>query len=275
MHRCITNVSSVGSRRHGVCNPGTSLDGHSTLPGTASSSFVAPEDVGIERYPGGQITQPLEWTAPAKRSLQFVSVVGAGPAIQRRSVMPLDEPHPAKVWTGVILYFGIGVAIALVVAYRLLDRGSSTAGAIAFGACAGGYGAWFVFYIVFNVVDTCIERSDSILAMTSTTLDYATPPAARKPRRVTGLIVGALSLGLSTLSSMGSFNAAHSIRYPIGRDCFDTNGTTFWVLSPVLGGLALGGLMLCGKFGAGIVLARIGVLVAALMWFGSLVVYRP
>ena len=30
--------------------------------------------------------QPLEWTGPAERSLRFASVVGAGPAIQRRSV---------------------------------------------------------------------------------------------------------------------------------------------------------------------------------------------
>ena len=111
--------------------------------------------------------------------------------------------------------------------------------------------------------------------MTSTTLDYATPSTTRNPRRVTGLVIGALSLGLSTLSAMGSFNAAHSIRYPIGRDCFDMNGTTFWVYSPVLGGLALGGLLMCAKFGAGVVLARIGVIVAALMWLGSLVIYRP
>jgi NTP pyrophosphatase (non-canonical NTP hydrolase) len=31
--------------------------------------------------------QPLEWTGPAERSSRFASVVGAGPAIQRRSVI--------------------------------------------------------------------------------------------------------------------------------------------------------------------------------------------
>jgi len=52
----------------------------------------------------------------------------------------------------VILFFGIGVAIALVIACRLLDRGSSMSGAIAFGACFGGYGAWFVFCIAFHAI---------------------------------------------------------------------------------------------------------------------------
>lgn len=36
---------------------------------------------------GQRDNQPLEWTGPAERSLSFVSVVGAGPVIQRRSVM--------------------------------------------------------------------------------------------------------------------------------------------------------------------------------------------
>lgn len=66
--------------------------------------------------------------------------------------MPSSEPHPVKVWAGVILFFGIGVAIALVVALRLLESGGSMTGAVAFGACAGGYGAWFTFCIFLNAI---------------------------------------------------------------------------------------------------------------------------
>ncbi len=64
--------------------------------------------------------------------------------------MSINERHPAKVWTGVILFFGIAVSIAVWVAFRLLDRSSSMAGAIILGAIAGGFGACFVFYIVYN-----------------------------------------------------------------------------------------------------------------------------
>jgi hypothetical protein len=68
------------------------------------------------------------------------------------------------VWAGVTLFFGIGVAIALAVAYRLLDRGSSIIGAIAVGACAGSYGAWFVFYLVLNALKLIRDRRRSARA---------------------------------------------------------------------------------------------------------------
>ncbi len=39
----------------------------------------------------------LEWTGPAERSPQFVSVAGAGPAIQRRSVIHAAwRPRPGE-----------------------------------------------------------------------------------------------------------------------------------------------------------------------------------
>lgn len=66
--------------------------------------------------------------------------------------MSLGEPHPVKVWAGVILFFGIGAAIALAIAFRLIEGGGSVLGAIAIGSCAGGYGAWFVFYVVLNAL---------------------------------------------------------------------------------------------------------------------------
>ena len=66
--------------------------------------------------------------------------------------MAVSEPHPAKFWAGVILFFGIGATIALAVAFRLIERGSSVVGAIALGSCVGGYGAWLVFYVVLNAL---------------------------------------------------------------------------------------------------------------------------
>jgi hypothetical protein len=64
----------------------------------------------------------------------------------------LGEPRRHKAWAGVTLFFGVGVAIALTVTYGLLHRGSSVACAVPSGACAGGFGAWFVFYVVLNTM---------------------------------------------------------------------------------------------------------------------------
>ena len=55
-----------------------------------------------------------------------------------------------KFWAGVILFFGIGVSIALAVAFPRMDRGSSVVGTIGLGSCVGAYGAWFVFYVALN-----------------------------------------------------------------------------------------------------------------------------
>lgn len=57
-----------------------------------------------------------------------------------------------KTWVGVILFFGIGVGIGLAVALEMLARGGSVTGAVVTGAFAGGYGTWFVFFVVLNLV---------------------------------------------------------------------------------------------------------------------------
>jgi hypothetical protein len=46
--------------------------------------------------------QPLEWTGPAERSRYNESVAGAGPAIQRRSVIRHMEPRPLKAGTTIL-----------------------------------------------------------------------------------------------------------------------------------------------------------------------------
>lgn len=47
----------------------------------------------------------------------------------------------------VIVFFAIGVVIAMAIAYPLLDRGESVFLAIGLGAAVGGCGAWFAFFI--------------------------------------------------------------------------------------------------------------------------------
>jgi hypothetical protein len=52
---------------------------------------------------------------------------------------------------GVRAFFLVGVAVGLLVALPLLDRGKSPLFAIGYGAAIGGYGAWFVFFCIFRV----------------------------------------------------------------------------------------------------------------------------
>jgi hypothetical protein len=59
--------------------------------------------------------------------------------------MPLAEPHPVKVWTGVILFFAVGVVIGLAVTLHYIRLGTSVGAAIFVGSSAGGFGAWAVF----------------------------------------------------------------------------------------------------------------------------------
>jgi hypothetical protein len=66
--------------------------------------------------------------------------------------MALRELHPLRLWGGLILFFGVGVAIALAVASRMIDRGESAARAVAIGAFAGACGAWVVFFAILNTV---------------------------------------------------------------------------------------------------------------------------
>jgi hypothetical protein len=66
--------------------------------------------------------------------------------------MPFNEPSPIRVWAGVTLFFGIGVALAIVITLAAISRGDSQFVAIFAGALAGGCGAWFVFFVVLNML---------------------------------------------------------------------------------------------------------------------------
>ena len=66
--------------------------------------------------------------------------------------MPFNEPSPIRVWAGVLLFFGIGVAIAIAITLAAISRGDSPFVAIFAGALAGGCGAWFVFFVLFNML---------------------------------------------------------------------------------------------------------------------------
>ena len=66
----------------------------------------------------------LHWTGPAERSPSFASVVGAGPAIQRRSVMQ-QEKHQLEYRVeptyrrGTRLWFGPGLAVFALILFGL------------------------------------------------------------------------------------------------------------------------------------------------------------
>ena len=59
------------------------------------------------------------------------------------------------------MFFGVGVGIALLVAFAHVRRGGSPVAAVAVGAFCGGYGAWFVFYIVLNLLHWLRKRGRS------------------------------------------------------------------------------------------------------------------
>jgi hypothetical protein len=56
-----------------------------------------------------------------------------------------------KTFVWVIVFFAVGVGIALTETVQLRDHGYSAFTAIAAGATAGGVGASFVFFAVLNV----------------------------------------------------------------------------------------------------------------------------
>ena len=58
-----------------------------------------------------------------------------------------------------VAFFGTGVAIALAIAIPLLDQGKSAPISIAVGAWMGGYGAYFVFFVILSL-QKCFERLD-------------------------------------------------------------------------------------------------------------------
>jgi hypothetical protein len=66
--------------------------------------------------------------------------------------MPVRVLQHWKTWAVVLLFFGIGVGIALLVAFAYVRRGGSPLAAIAAGAFCGGYGAYSVFYVALNVL---------------------------------------------------------------------------------------------------------------------------
>lgn len=77
----------------------------------------------------------------------------SAPVVQQPSVgiewvcdMSVDQPNLVEFWAGVILFFGIGVAIAGSLAFVHVRNGGSVLGGIAMGSFAGGYGASFVFF---------------------------------------------------------------------------------------------------------------------------------
>ena len=66
--------------------------------------------------------------------------------------MPIGDSRPVKVWLGVVMFFAIGAAIALAIAFHRINRGDPILGAVVVGAIAGGCGAWLVFYVVLNAL---------------------------------------------------------------------------------------------------------------------------
>jgi hypothetical protein len=68
------------------------------------------------------------------------------------TTMPNDEPNPVKEWTGLILFFGVGVAIGLPTALMYITDGVSYGFAIALGAFLGGYGAWLIFFLSHHII---------------------------------------------------------------------------------------------------------------------------
>lgn len=66
--------------------------------------------------------------------------------------MPVDEPYLVKFWAGVILFFGISVAIAGTLAFVHVRNGGSVLGGIAMGSYVGGFGAWFVFFAGYRLL---------------------------------------------------------------------------------------------------------------------------
>jgi len=71
---------------------------------------------------------------------------------EKSIVTPSSEPSPARVWGGVILFFGVGVAIAFTFAFCLVAGGGSVLEGIVFGSGVGAFGAWLVFNLFYRVL---------------------------------------------------------------------------------------------------------------------------
>jgi hypothetical protein len=59
---------------------------------------------------------------------------------------------PLQFWTGFVLFFAIGVVVALATAFRIIDRGGSVVAAVTTGSMVGGYTAWFMFFVTLNAI---------------------------------------------------------------------------------------------------------------------------
>jgi hypothetical protein len=66
--------------------------------------------------------------------------------------MSNDEGNTLKAWAGITLFFAVSVAITLVVAIPLIERGKSAFGSIAGGAFLGCLGSWLSFMVVGNTL---------------------------------------------------------------------------------------------------------------------------
>jgi hypothetical protein len=66
--------------------------------------------------------------------------------------MDEDEPSPRVVWFWVCAFFAVGTAIGAYVAICFIEQGMGLFGAICFGAAVGGYGAWFIGFVVGNLI---------------------------------------------------------------------------------------------------------------------------
>ena len=115
------------------------------------------------------------------------------------------------------------------------------------------------------------ERHYVISAVT-TALDYARPSLRRPPNRWIGWPVALLSFGLSLHVAQSAIDSAYWLT---GRPVWWMCGLqaahivrAFWA-GPVYESFAVAGWVVCAKFGAGVPVARIGVLVGALCWLGS------
>ena len=66
--------------------------------------------------------------------------------------MPSCDPHSQRFRLGVLLFFFLGVTIALGVADAMMLRGVRAMAAVAAGSCVGAYGAWTVFGVALNII---------------------------------------------------------------------------------------------------------------------------
>jgi hypothetical protein len=70
---------------------------------------------------------------------------------RRYSRTPVVRFPTVILWIGVTVFLALGVIIGLSIATIVLAHGTSSLSAVVLGACAGGCGALFTFFVIFNV----------------------------------------------------------------------------------------------------------------------------